>query len=212
VNAEAVPVESRRTRGRRGEGDKLRREILAAAEALLARTSDESAISIRAVADAVGITPPSIYLHFTDKEELLLEVCATNFDAVSKAVEDAAAGAPDPLEALRRASLAYARFGMEHPEAYRVLFMRKAPSPEREEIELGQLLSSSGYSWLIGAIQTCMDAGLMRRTDPLMAAVGLWSLVHGITSLMIAKPGFAWPALEELINYNIGAHLKGLEP
>lgn len=212
MSADHVHVESRRTRARRGEGDKLRREILAAAEALLARTSDESAISIRAIADAVGITPPSIYLHFSDKEELLLEVCATNFDAVSKAVEEAAAGAPDPLEALRRASLAYARFGMQHPEAYRVLFMRKAASPEREEIELGQLLSSSGYSWLIGAVQSCMDAGLMRRTDPLLAAVGVWSLVHGITSLMIARPGFAWPALEELINYNIGAHLNGLKP
>lgn len=212
MSAEPAPGESRRARARRGEGERLRTEILAAAESLLARTSDEGAVSIRAVADAVGVTPPSIYLHFADKEELLLEVCATNFDAVSKAVEDAAARASDPLDALRRASLAYARFGMEHPEAYRILFMRKAPSPEREEMELEQLLSSSGYSWLIGAVQRCMDAGLMRPTDPILAAVGVWSLVHGNTSLMIAKPAFSWPALEELINYNIEAHLRGLQP
>jgi AcrR family transcriptional regulator len=212
MTAEPAPAETRRTRARRGEGERLRREILAAAESLLSRTSDEGAVSIRAVADAVGVTPPSIYLHFADKEELLLEVCGTNFDAVSKAVEDAAAQASDPLDALRLASLAYTRFGMEHPEAYRVLFMRKAPSPEREEIEIGQLLNSSGYSWLIGAVQRCMDAGLMRPTDPLLAAVGLWTLVHGITSLMIAKPGFAWPAVEELISYNIDAHLAGLMP
>jgi AcrR family transcriptional regulator len=56
--AGAAPT--RRHRARRGEGDRLREEILAAAERLLLETGDESAVSIRAVADAVGVTPPSI--------------------------------------------------------------------------------------------------------------------------------------------------------
>jgi AcrR family transcriptional regulator len=212
VNAEPAPLEARRARARRGDGDKLRLEILAAAERLLALTADESAVSIRAVADAVGVTPPSIYLHFADKEELLIEVCETNFDDVSRAVEEAAAGASDPLEAIKLACLAYARFWIEHPEEYRILFMRKAPTPEREQIEMSRLLNSSGYDWLLGAVQECMDAGLMRRTDPLLAVVGVWSMVHGITSLLISKPGFSWPALEDLIAYNIDAHLNGLKP
>lgn len=212
MNAEPAPLETRRARARRGEGEKLRLEILAAAERLLALTSDESAVSIRAVADAVGVTPPSIYLHFADKEELLIEVCEANFDNVSKAVKEAAAGASDPLEAIKLASLAYARFGIEHPEEYRILFMRKAPTPEREEIEKTRLLNSSGYDWLTGALVQCMDAGLIRRTDPHLAVVGVWSMVHGITSLFISKPGFNWPELEELIEYNIDAHLQGLKP
>lgn len=212
MNPESAPLEARRARARRGEGDKLRLEILAAAERLLALTSDESAVSIRAVADAVGVTPPSIYLHFADKEELLIEVCETNFDNVSKVVEEAAARASDPLEAIKLASLAYARFGIEHPEEYRILFMRKAPTLEREQIEMNRLLNSSGYNWILGMVQQCMDAGLLRRTDPLLAVVGVWSMVHGITSLLISKPGFSWPALEELIEFNIDAHLKGLTP
>lgn len=212
MNVELVPPEARRSRARRGEGDKLRLEILAAAERLLAFTSDESAVSIRAVADAVGVTPPSIYLHFADKEELLIEVCETNFDDVSRAVEEAAAGAADPLEAIKLASLAYARFGLEHPEEYRILFMRKAPTSEREKIEIARLVNSSGYGWLMGMLQQCMDAGLMRQTDPLQAVVGIWSIVHGITSLLISKPEFPWPELEELIEYNIEAHLLGLKP
>jgi hypothetical protein len=57
-----------------------------------------------------------------------------------------------------------------------------------------------------------MDAGLMRRTDPFLAVVGVWAMVHGVTSLLISKPGFSWPALEDLIEYNIDAHLKGLKP
>ena len=65
----------RRARARRGEGPRLREEILAAATRLLAETGDEEAVSIRAVAEAVGVTPPSIYLHFADKTELIFAVC-----------------------------------------------------------------------------------------------------------------------------------------
>jgi AcrR family transcriptional regulator len=44
----------------RGQGEQLREEILAAAERLLAKTEDTDAVSIRAVADAVGVASPSI--------------------------------------------------------------------------------------------------------------------------------------------------------
>jgi AcrR family transcriptional regulator len=56
----------RRRRARRGEGEKLREEILEAAERLLLQTGSEEMVQVRAVAEAVGVTPPSIYLHFAD--------------------------------------------------------------------------------------------------------------------------------------------------
>jgi len=65
----------RRRRAPRGQGRKLREEILAAAERLLRETGDQEAVSIRAVADAVGVTPPSIYLHFADKTDLIFAIC-----------------------------------------------------------------------------------------------------------------------------------------
>ena len=64
-------MSSVRTRSRRGEGDRLRDEILAAVGALLDETKDEAAVSIRAIAERVGVSPPSIYRHFEDKEALL---------------------------------------------------------------------------------------------------------------------------------------------
>ena len=68
-----------RTRARRGEGERLREEILDVAEDLLVSTGDENAVSIRAIAQRVGVTPPSIYLHFADKESLLWAVCEREF-------------------------------------------------------------------------------------------------------------------------------------
>lgn len=202
---------SRRTRARRGEGDRLRTEILAAAENLLSQTSDEDAVSVRAVAEAAGVTPPSIYLHFADKNELLVAVCERNFEELSLAVEQAAAEADGPLEALRRAGAAYVRFGLARPEQYRILFMRSA-GPQTEHLELQRLRNSSGFNFLLDTVQECMHRGLIRTADPMVVAIGMWSLVHGVTSLMISKPAFEWPELDVLIDHVTGTYLRGLSP
>jgi AcrR family transcriptional regulator len=65
----AVPA---RPRARRGEGDKLRDHLLTATERLMIESGGADTVSIRAIADAVGVTPPSIYLHFPDKEALIV--------------------------------------------------------------------------------------------------------------------------------------------
>src|SRR5262249_15766014 len=111
-----------RTRARRGEGELLRDEILNAAERLLIETADQDAVSVRAIADAVGVTPPSIYLHFADKETLLFAVCERQFDIFREALDTAASTTNDPLEALERRAEAYVKFGLEHREAYQIMF------------------------------------------------------------------------------------------
>ena len=90
----------RRTRSRRGEGELLRAQILETTERLLIATGDVDALSIRAVAEAVGVTPPAIYLHFSEKRELIFEVCAASFAELDRVMEEAAAGSPDPIESL----------------------------------------------------------------------------------------------------------------
>ena len=50
----------RRRRAARGAGEHLREEILDAATGLLLETGDAKAVSIRSVAQRVGVTPPSI--------------------------------------------------------------------------------------------------------------------------------------------------------
>jgi AcrR family transcriptional regulator len=75
----------------------LHDDIVDAAEELLIRTGSEDAVSIRAVADAVGVTPPSIYRHFDDKQHLLFVVCSRHFARLADVVADAVAGTDDPI-------------------------------------------------------------------------------------------------------------------
>jgi AcrR family transcriptional regulator len=203
---------SRRHRARRGEGARLREEILAAATRLLLETGDEEAVSIRAIADAVGVTPPSIYLHFADKTELIWAVCEEQFRRLDEEMAAASAGVDDPLEALRRRGQAYVRFGLQNAEAYRVLFMHhKDEVPDTVDPE--ELRQSATFMHVVEAVQRCMEAGAIRAADPFEVAVGLWVLVHGITSLLISQPGFPWPLPpEQLVDRIVGHHLEGLLP
>ncbi|HEX2117845.1 MAG TPA: TetR/AcrR family transcriptional regulator, partial [Acidimicrobiales bacterium] len=185
---------TRRPRARRGEGELLRAEILAAAERLLIQTGDEGAVSIRAIADAAGVTPPSIYLHFADKTELFNAVCEARFADFDRYLEEAAAGVADPLEALWARGRAYVRFGLDNPEHYRILFMTRRvadPSPG----SLDNLPGLTAFSHLVEDVARGIDSGALVPGDPFLVATGLWSAVHGITSLLIARPDFPWPDL-----------------
>ncbi|MDQ2754797.1 MAG: TetR/AcrR family transcriptional regulator [Actinomycetota bacterium] len=187
----------RRSRSQRGQGDRLREEILAAAEALLIQTSDQSALSIRAIASAVGVTPPSIYLHFADRNELLFAVCERHALQLEAAMVAAADGLNDPLERLRSRGAAYLNYGLDHPEHYRILMMSRPDStPDRFIDE--RLVDTAGLSPVIEDLQAAVDRGLIAPQDPMKAAQLLWMLIHGMVSLLISKPDFPFPPAAEL--------------
>jgi AcrR family transcriptional regulator len=208
--ARATSFSARRTRARRGEGEKLREQILEVAERLLVETGDEEAVTIRAVADAVGVTPPSVYLHFTDKDELLFAICERHFAQLDRVTEEAAAGSADLLEALALRGKAYIRFGVEHPEQYRILFMRK-PSHTPEDFQVDRLRDAAAFNHLVEHVAKCVHAGLIEG-DPLMISLGLWATVHGLTSLLISKPDFPWPDLDLISGHVCRTAIRGLAP
>jgi AcrR family transcriptional regulator len=206
VSAKAL---ARRTRAKRGEGTKLREEILEATERLLIRTGSADAVSIRDIAEEIGCTPPSIYLHFEDKDALVFAVCERIFEALQEVSHSAIEGVDDPIEAVRRCGRAYVRFGLEHPEQYRIMFMSRAQD-SMGLMFTERLQRASGFNRVVTLAQRGIDEGMFPDQDAFFLACGLWSAVHGITSLLIAKPWFPWPETERLIDHCIDTHCEGL--
>src|SRR5579864_3535088 len=99
-----VPVVRKLANGRvryaRGEGARLRQDILDSASALLAESGDPAQISIRGVARKIGITPMSVYLHFPDVDSLILAVADEFFTELNTVQEAAASNDSDPLDIL----------------------------------------------------------------------------------------------------------------
>lgn len=203
----SVSTGTRRSRARRGDGDLLRGEILAATGRLLAQLGDEDAVSIRAVAAAVGVTPPSIYRHFADKDTLIHEVCAAHFREFDAFMQAAGDGAPDALGALLARAPAYVRFGLDHPEHYRVLFMARSTHGLDEDPDNP---GTAAFAHLVGAVQAAIDEGALTAGDAVLYALGLWSALHGVTSLLISLPNFPWPEAEDLARHVARTQLRGL--
>jgi AcrR family transcriptional regulator len=197
-----------RRRAKRGEGELLRADILAAAEHLLMKTGDQGAVYIRAVADAAGVTPPSIYLHFADKTELLGAVCEARFADFSRYMQEATQGIAEPLEALWAMGRAYVRFGLENPEHYRIMFMTR---PLAEGLPLDRLPGLTAFGHVVDTVAWCMDAGAIAAGDPFFVATNLWTAVHGVTSLLIARPDFPWPDFDRLMDMVVHVQSTGLQ-
>jgi AcrR family transcriptional regulator len=180
VSAPAV----RRTRSKRGSGDQLREEIVVAAKRLLAQADRADDVPIRAVAEAVGVTTPSIYLHFADKQQLLAAVVADVFRELDDAMIEAAAGETTPMGRLRAFGLAYVRFALDHPEHYRLAVLEPCPKPN---IEVDEVLHSSAFAHMQATVEECVDAGTFQG-DALDITFEMWAVAHGVAALMIAKP------------------------
>jgi AcrR family transcriptional regulator len=184
--------ERRRPRASKGEGDRLRGEIVSAAAALLARMGSDEALSLRSVARAVGVSAPSVYLHFADKDDLLVAVATDLFDDLRHTLDAAAAEAgEDPVAAVLARGQAYVAWGLAHPGHYKVLYegvlMRRLPAPGLKAFGRPALQAIAGD---LGRAAAAGRLGLADEPEELARL--LWQVVHGMTSLRINKPGIDW--------------------
>ncbi|MFD3314606.1 TetR/AcrR family transcriptional regulator [Streptomyces sp. NPDC058694] len=186
-----------RVRNRRGEGDRLRHEIVAAAVALLDETGDESAITLRSVARRVGIAAPSIYRHFPDQPAIMLAVVRSAFTELDEQLRTAVDAEGDaPRERLTALCRSYLEFAQAHPGRYRTMFggvwmpdLNESSVTEEDVVTLGQ----SSMRRLAEALQDCVTAGCATSTDVSADTVALWLGLHGLAHQRAAAPSFPWP-------------------
>jgi len=189
-----------RKRSARGHGAALRDEVLAAAMDLLRETGSEEAVSLRLVAQRVGVSVPSIYLHFADKQALLDAVCGEVFGALHVAMKTASADAPNPWEALRAMGVAYVHFALASPEHYRIVMMRSRDHDG--DHDSSDAIASGAFGYLLDGVVSCIGLGILEG-EPVELGLKLWAAAHGVASLLIAKPAFPWPPVEELVDDTI---------
>lgn len=153
---------------------------------------------MRDIAAAAGITPPSIYRLFPNKETLLRSVITERFAAFDRHLDDASTSARKPRERLEQRCLAYLDFAATHPGHYRILFSAAALGPTM----VGAAERHPGarsFDALVSAVAACTDGTGPGRRTPLVVAVELWAFLHGLADLRLTKPEFPWPEVEPLV-------------
>jgi AcrR family transcriptional regulator len=198
----------RRIRNPRGEGGRLREELIAAASGLIEESGDASSVTLRGVAKRVGIAAPSIYRHFPDVEHLLVAVVDRAFGEFAAKRDERRAEAPDAGAALLAGCRAYCEFGTSHPGPYRFMFSRASPADGSRSV-----VGAAAFDALVAGIHRCQRTGLARtRDDPSLLAAEVWAALHGLVLLRLNLPTFPWPApLEQMVDLAV-SRLVGLNP
>jgi AcrR family transcriptional regulator len=189
-----VMEKNRRRPNARGHGDLLRQDIIAAAAEMLDELADDEALSLRAVARAVSIAATSVYLHFPDRDALVLAVLRRCNEQLVSAGDAAAAACDDAGSALRARLLAQAAWAQEHPGLYKVLH------ESRVHRRLGMPFKKVLVERTTAAVQACMDAGLAPPDDAATVTIDLRTAVNGMLAQRINEPDLPWPPVEEQLD------------
>jgi len=143
------------------------REIVAIALELLEEDGAEG-LSMRRLAERIGIRAPSIYKHLADKQELEAAIISVGFEQQADAFETALEASPDPLGAVAHA---YRAFAHRHPHLYRLMTER----------ELQRELLTPGVEARAGrAVYEAVGR------DPDLARA-VWAFAHGMTILELDR-------------------------
>ncbi|MEU1365530.1 TetR/AcrR family transcriptional regulator [Streptomyces sp. NPDC005803] len=182
MNEDGITTDTARKRNPRGQGDRLRAEILTAVGRLLDQklTDNPLPVSLREVAREVGIAAQSIYSHFTDKDELARAVAEDGYRrtvaAMTAADNEAAAGGADASERLRAQSAAFCAFARDERGVFRLMFGHDASNfGEPTQNHPARLL---WQQWL-DAIHACEREGVRWPDGAEHAALVLWSALFG---------------------------------
>lgn len=197
TNGTAATATQVRTRNRRGEGGRLREEIIAAAVELLDETGDERAITLRAVARRVGIAAPSIYPHFPDQPTIMFAVVQQEFAGLENNLRSVVEKVGhDPTDRLNAICHGYLEFAQAHPERYRTMFgglwAPELTSSSLTEKDLATIGDDS-MQILIDALGDCVAAGQATSTNVAADAVALWVGLHGLAHQRAVSPSYPWP-------------------
>ena len=178
---------------REREKQELRQRILDAARELFV-THGYEAVTMRKIAEKIEYSPTALYFHFEDKTALIRALCEHDFLAFAQQfVKLMRLG--DPVERLRKSGEAYVEFALTHPHQYRLMFMTPPPA-EGHDSRVGESSNpeENAYAFLRLNGAEAMEKGRLRPELKDVDAVAqmLWSAVHGVASLHIAKGEAKW--------------------
>ena len=143
--------------------------------AVLVAERGAAALSLRELARAAGVSHAAPAHHFTDRRGLFTALATEGF----RMLADALTGArPDFLDA----ALAYARFAIDHPGHYAVMFDKSLYDASDPELVAAETAAGAELAAGVGTLDVPRA-----KNDPQGAQLAAWSLVHGFSLLWLNK-------------------------
>lgn len=163
----------------------LREALEREATALLAETGAEG-LSLRKLAERVGVSPPALYHHFRDKNALLCAIAEQGFEALEREVTSVADGHEGSAEErLRLFVRAYIAFALRAPETYDLMFGRTIWKNGAPTEALRDVAHAAFRRYAARVIALAHEARLAEEGAGLRLGQASWAMLHGLCRLHI---------------------------
>jgi AcrR family transcriptional regulator len=182
--------------------------IAAAARRLLEREGAE-AVTMRRVADAVGITAMAIYRHYPDRDALLDALVNQAFEELAGALRRKRL--PAELEA-RLFALAdvYLDYALAKPRLFELMFLKPRRGARRFPRDFKAGRSPTG-NLIAAVVKDGMDRGILREDDHWEVSFELGALVDGLIMLYLGgRLEGGRPRLRALLRRSLRRYLHGI--
>ncbi|SAL38732.1 TetR family transcriptional regulator [Caballeronia sordidicola] len=177
----------------------LRSHILDAARAIVVRQGFD-ALSMRKLAEVVGYSPASLYLHFAGRDAIAHALGAEGYARLLAALHSCDSIA-DELERVKSMAHGYVEFGRTHPAVYRLIFMQNCAYT----VAIFSDTAISGETPLSVFAKALAPFNLSPA-----AAETLWTALHGIVSLSLTAAKYLSTPTDALIDSTLELCLSGV--
>lgn len=160
----------------------LRKALIAIAIDLLAEGGVQ-ALSLRKIAQKAGVSHNAPYMHFADKEAVLVAIAEESFRLLAVHVDSAISQVGgNTREQLIAASQAYVRFAIGHPDCVQVMFRPVEPTKYPSLVETSQ----ASLNRLFELVKYGQEKGELNSGDTQAMTKAIWAMAHGISAISIA--------------------------
>lgn len=155
-------------------------KILKAAYRLFDREGAD-AVTMRRVAEAVGITPMAIYRHFPNREALLKQISDDNFQTIAHAMQ-ACAAQPDVFSQLTALAIPYLDYALAHPHLFDHAFAAQRDDARQFPDDF-RARKSPSFNVIVDVVADGMRRGVLKPGDPYDVCMTITAHTHGLIAL-----------------------------
>lgn len=140
-------------------------------------------LSLRALARKAGVSQTAPYRHFEDKEALIVVLKEEGMRKLGEGMLALMSTEEDPLNRLFQLGMNYVQFAEVYPAHFKVMFEYELA--DYEKYCALHDVSDNSFRYLQETVNECLALPSARKLDPSVAQFGIWSMVHGLTVLLM---------------------------
>jgi AcrR family transcriptional regulator len=168
------------------------------------------AVSMRRIAEEVGITPMAIYHYFPNREELLHSIVTKEFSELLSFIQRAPASSSMEKHFVHIMD-AYMDYAFARPHIFDYIFSKPRPGARRFPEDFRERRSPT-LNPLADEVAKSMEKGQLRQDDVWEVAFGLWAHAHGYVTLYRAgRINLSRDEFKKLVNRSLRRMLHGLK-